>query len=101
MKAFAIAALALVGCTSLPPATDEKPAAPAPIDPLVQCDGMRANTLLGRVVDAALQREALRRTDARVVRIIPPGAMVTMDYRGNRLNIDTDAANRATRFHCG
>jgi hypothetical protein len=35
------------------------------------------------------------------VRILPPGAMVTMDYRPDRLNVEHDAGGVITRIACG
>lgn len=35
------------------------------------------------------------------VRVIPPNSAVTMDYNAGRLNLETDAQGRITRFHCG
>ena len=98
MRFFAMAAVALTACAPQPAPVDAKTEAP---DPLAACDGNKAKSLLGRTVDAALKAEAMRLVGARGVRVIAPGAMVTMDYRTDRLNIDTDDAGKATRFHCG
>lgn len=38
---------------------------------------------------------------AKLVRIIPPGTAITMDYRAERLNVETDAAGVITRLYCG
>ena len=35
------------------------------------------------------------------VRILPPGSMVTMDHRPDRLNIEHDAGGVITRVWCG
>lgn len=35
------------------------------------------------------------------VRVIAPGMAVTMDYSAARLNLETDARGRITRFFCG
>ncbi len=35
------------------------------------------------------------------VRVIAPGTAVTMDYSASRLNLETDASGRVTRFRCG
>lgn len=34
-------------------------------------------------------------------RIIPPGTAVTMDYRSDRLNVETDEGGTITRIYCG
>ncbi|SHL40555.1 Peptidase inhibitor I78 family protein [Roseovarius litoreus] len=35
------------------------------------------------------------------VRVLPPGAMMTMDHRPERLNAELDEAGRITRLWCG
>ena len=35
------------------------------------------------------------------VRILPPGSMMTMDHRPDRLNVDLDDAGVITRLWCG
>lgn len=35
------------------------------------------------------------------LRLIRPGTAVTMDFRPDRLNIETDADERITRVYCG
>lgn len=35
------------------------------------------------------------------VRVVPPGAIITMEYNAQRLNIDTDQRDRITRLWCG
>ncbi|AJE45246.1 I78 family peptidase inhibitor [Celeribacter indicus] len=35
------------------------------------------------------------------VRILPPGSMMTMDHRIDRLNIELDDAGKVTRIWCG
>lgn len=40
-------------------------------------------------------------TLAEAVRILPPGAAMTTDYRLERLNIDTDDEGVITRLWCG
>lgn len=47
---------------------------------------------LDRVAEAALPAR---------IRVLPPGAMRTMDHRPDRLNIDTDARGVITRLWCG
>ncbi len=35
------------------------------------------------------------------VRVLPPGSMMTMDHRPERLNLELDEAGRITRVWCG
>ena len=47
------------------------------------------------------ERLVERLSGARALRWIAPNAIVTMDYRTDRLNMHHDAANRITRINCG
>lgn len=65
------------------------------------CDAAKAQSLVGRVADEALGAEAMRLTGAGALRWVPMGAMVTMDYRPDRLNIHLGPKNEVTRIACG
>lgn len=76
--------------------------APAGADPLAgPCDAAPLGNLVGRPFTDALRADALRRSGARTARVIQPGDVVTMDYRGDRLNINLTARNQVERFTCG
>ena len=66
-----------------------------------RCDASRARGLVGRSATRELGEEALRLTGAGALRWIPPGAVVTMDYREDRLNIELDGRNKVTKVRCG
>lgn len=40
-------------------------------------------------------------TRAAVLRWAPPGTMLTMDYRADRVNVYLDARKRITKINCG
>jgi hypothetical protein len=65
------------------------------------CDAAKAQSLVGRAADEALGAEAMRLTGAGALRWVPMGAMVTMDYRPDRLNIHLGPRNEVTRIACG
>lgn len=65
------------------------------------CDAGKAQGLIGRAASDALGAEAMRLSGAGVLRWIPPGAMVTMDYRSDRLNIHLGAKNEILTIACG
>jgi hypothetical protein len=48
-----------------------------------------------------VEAEALRLSGAGTVRWIPMGAMVTMDYRADRLNLRLDRKGRILGVSCG
>jgi hypothetical protein len=92
MRIVIIAALAAAGCATVPPAEPESG---------VGCDAAAAQKLIGRERSAALGTEALRLSDARTLRWIAPGTMVTMDYREDRLNLRVDPAGKIVKVDCG
>lgn len=65
------------------------------------CSAAKAQALIGRQHSEALGKDALRRTGAKVIRLIRPGQAVTMDYRTDRLNIGVDERDKVIRITCG
>ena len=98
----AMGALVMISasCAAVPPE-------PAPVEePILEhggrrCDASRARGLIGRSGTREVGEEALRLTGAGALRWIPPGAVVTMDYREDRLNIELDGRNKVTAIRCG
>jgi hypothetical protein len=86
-------ALALVGCHHR---TRPRPAA----DPAL-CDVKRLKVLVGRPASAVAAAEALRLSGAKDLRWVKPGAMLTMDYRADRLNVILTGDKKVKRFTCG
>jgi hypothetical protein len=83
------AALLMAGCATAPAEAGDR------------CDAAKARKLLGRTRSAELGAEALRLSGATALRWIAPGAMVTMDYRENRLNLRVDPNDRLVKIDCG
>lgn len=102
MRRAALAGLLLMttGCAPVPPSDD---AGEMPVHGGTgrACEAARAQMLIGQAASAALGAEALRLSGAGTLRWLPPGAIVTMDYREDRLNVELDANNRVTRVRCG
>jgi hypothetical protein len=65
------------------------------------CNAAKAKRLVGRKRSPGVEAEALRLTGAGSVRWIPLGAMVTMDYRPDRLNLRLDRKGRILSANCG
>ncbi len=93
MKALLALALLLPACAT---AQGEQPMIPEPA-----CRAESASSLVGRPGTAALAEEARRMSGARVVRVLHPGDIVTMEFRGDRLNVHLDAAGKIERIVCG
>jgi hypothetical protein len=66
-----------------------------------RCDASKAQGLVGQPASQSLGAEAVRLTGAGALRWISPGAVVTMDYREDRLNIHLDADNKVAKISCG
>ena len=93
MKALAAVAI-LVGVGSAMPAAQGQPRARS-------CDTARTKPLIGKARIAAVEAQARRSSQAALVRWIPEGAMVTMDFRADRLNLYLDRRGRIARVRCG
>ncbi|WP_428968011.1 I78 family peptidase inhibitor [Sphingomonas sp. Xoc002] len=65
------------------------------------CGDAKAADLIGKRWTEALRAPTQKRTGARDLRVIAPGDAVTMDYRPDRLNIETDAEGKVVRLKCG
>ena len=92
-----IALVALAGCAP-------KPVSPVAATPTAggdaRCDVSAATALVGRSADASLA-EAQRLSGARTVRRYATGDALTMDYRADRLNVETDAGGTIVKLSCG
>ncbi|WP_294235553.1 I78 family peptidase inhibitor [uncultured Sphingomonas sp.] len=86
-------AVGLVACTPTPKPDQQATSG--------GCGDSRVAKLVGQVWNETRRAETLKTSGARSLRVIAPGTVVTMDYRPDRLNIETDAAGRITRLNCG
>lgn len=88
-----VLAVALVGCVGA-----EKP---VPEFGAGACDPSKSTALVGRVADATVVAEAKRLTRSKGARVVAPGAMVTMDYRTDRVNLHVDPQGKVVMIRCG
>jgi Peptidase inhibitor I78 family len=65
------------------------------------CRAEAAQRFVGQQSDRATVQAAVAASGAKSARVIEPGMMVTMDYRGDRLNIRVDANGRIVALTCG
>ncbi len=65
------------------------------------CDADAAQGFVGRNADEATVKAAVAASGAKAARVIKPDMMVTMDYRGDRLNIRLDDAGNIIAITCG
>ena len=90
-QALLMSAVAISACA---------PKSPGATPPATSCDADQVQRFVGQPADAA-QAEAQRLSGARSVRRYATGDMLTMDYRADRLNIETDATGRIVKLTCG
>lgn len=95
---FALASLLLIPISACTVAqSDATAVGPAPgtcrNEALAQFTGQTASQNLGARILAA--------TGARVIRWVPQGGVVTMDFRADRVTVQLDGANRVERASCG
>ena len=123
---IALAALTLAGCASQSAAegggtaTSERPAAAAPAgetstsdstaaapgqapagETAAQCDASKAQFVVGQNYTDALAAQAQAAAGAKTVRRLVPGQAVTMEFNGERLNLETDASSVIVTVRCG
>jgi hypothetical protein len=85
------------------------PAVPAPAGPVppaeppaaTACDADAADGFVGQVASAETIEQARVAAGAAVARTLAPGQVVTMEFRGDRLNLMVDEANVVTGVRCG
>ena len=65
------------------------------------CDAGKAKAVVGHTRSPAVERAALRLSGATIVRWIPKGSALTMDYRPDRLDLRLDRRGRIVRVSCG
>lgn len=95
MRPALLLLLGLSACSTVPagsPATDDPPA-------ICRNEGLAA--FAGQAATQELGARMMEATGARNLRWVAHGMMVTMDFRGDRLTVYLDAANRVERASCG
>ena len=90
MRATVFAALMLVACAPQGNGSDDLP------PPETTCGADKLQHLIGLPYEPR-DFEA----EGRPLRILPPGSMMTMDHRPNRLNVELDQNSDITRIWCG
>ncbi len=86
----------LIGAASLLAACETIPQAGAG-----RCNAAKVARFTGALATSDLGTTILRESRARTMRWIAPGTAVTMDYRGDRVNVRLDGRNFVTGVDCG
>lgn len=86
--------LALAGCVTV--------ADPDNVEgPTGACSAQPAQGLIGQIASSETGGKALSLSRATTLRWGPPGAVWTMDYRADRVNVRFDEQNRIIEITCG
>lgn len=96
-KFAALAPALLVACSTAP-------AAEPPVHgetPGHTCTPEGLDKFMGQTRSDAVGAEIKRVSNAAVLRWAPPGVMLTMDFRADRVTAWLDAADRITKIRCG
>jgi len=91
MKIAVLSVLALTACT-----LSTEPGMEKPDETLAMCGADKLQNQIGQPA-ASYDFKAVNKD----VRILPPGSMMTMDHRPDRLNVELDDAGLVTRLWCG
>lgn len=93
-----LAAVLLAACTT----TASPPMSDTNHPQQTSCDAEAAKPqALGKVATPEVTERARKDAGARLIRVIRPGQMVTMDYLEDRLNIDLDESDVIVNLRCG
>lgn len=71
------------------------------VTPGHKCDAAGTNSFIGQPGTSAIGAAIMRATHAAVLRWAPPGVMLTMDYREDRVTVHLGPDRRITQIKCG
>jgi cytochrome c5 len=69
--------------------------------PVGTCDATQVQSLVGQPYTAELGSQAQQDAGATSVRVLKPNDMTTMEFIGERLNVEVDAKNVVAGVRCG
>jgi len=93
-----LATLALAGCvTSRPAAAPAEPPAPAQAG---TCGAEKVSSFVGSQASDEVLAKIKAISGAQAIRVVAPNGMMTMDYRLDRLTIETGDDGRIVRLRC-
>ena len=96
---FVVTVSLLTGCSSnKPESSAQEPAAQAMSG---RCDASGAQFAVGQQASAALLTQARSKAGAQDARFISPNDVLTLEYRSERVNLNTDANGKVVRVNCG
>jgi Peptidase inhibitor I78 family len=100
----------LVACSTAPAATDPTTAAGTTVQgqtpvhgetPGHTCQTAGTDQFIGQTRSDQTGTSIKQASHAAVLRWAPPGVMLTMDYRSDRVTVWLDSSNKITQIKCG
>jgi hypothetical protein len=100
MPQLAIAAttMVLAACSMAQPPADSPPQHGG--TPEHQCDPSNIQQFVGKRRSADVEQRMMQVSGAAIVRWVPPGTAITMEFRSDRLTVYLDSSNRVERISC-
>jgi len=89
-KLLLIAPIALAACATAPAET-----------PARECKTEGTDQFIGQPGTSETGAAILAATHSTTLRWAPPGSMMTMDFRADRVTVTLDGANKVTKINCG
>jgi hypothetical protein len=99
-RTAAIVPMLLAACSTAPAAPPSAPPVHGET-PGHTCTTDGTSQFVGQIRSDAVGAEIKRVSNAAVLRWAPPGVMLTMDYRADRVTVWLDPANKITQIKCG
>ena len=94
---YAVLLLALAACASPPPLSSGDPASTG----RAVCDAGAAQSAIGKPATADTIERVRVDSHSRVVRVLHPGQIVTMEFSAERVDIRVDGDNVILAITCG
>ncbi|MDD1141546.1 I78 family peptidase inhibitor [Pseudomonas sp. TNT2022 ID233] len=89
----------LAGCTTTSSESQKDPVATEAGH--ARCEASAAEFALGKKASPELLEQARKKAGAQNARFLKPNDMITLEYRSDRLNLNTDQNLVVTRVNCG
>lgn len=101
LPALSALALTLSACAGTP-ASEGESAVSVPERPSMEpsCGAEMLDAYVGKEATDSVIETLRQWRDDKPIRVLKPGAMMTMDFRPDRLNVNVDANNIITGFRC-
>lgn len=91
----ALVAIPLSACVATPSGQ------PGTGDPVGSCHDEGLSQFIGQPASQDLGAQMLRESGARILRWVPKGGIITMEFSADRLTVSLDGSNRVEAGRCG